>query len=221
MALDAFRAHQTQAKSYLDRIAQMDEAQIEKMATSEDGWGEDQRYVLGRSLVGGNVTGDIFENVTPGAIPFARPEITSEPARPDLSVELGGPWGFYAEFRRAHGLTNLPHPEPPEIALQGPETLVIPLWIRNRTGKAQEITISATLPPGWTAENGTGKFIVAAKQTAAPRVEVNLPAPADKPADKASKKVEPQEVTVRAEANGQVIGEVKLRVELRKRALPQ
>ncbi len=51
MALDAFRAHQTQAKSYLDRIAQMDEAQIEKMATSEDGWGEDQRYVLGRSLV--------------------------------------------------------------------------------------------------------------------------------------------------------------------------
>src|SRR6266852_8590616 len=31
MALDSFRAHQTQAKSYLDQIAQMDEAQIEKM----------------------------------------------------------------------------------------------------------------------------------------------------------------------------------------------
>ena len=98
---------------------------------------------------------------------------------------------------------------------------MIPLWIRNRTAKAQEITISAMLSAGWTAENGTGKFIVAAKQTAAPRVEVNLPAPADKPADKASKKVEPQEVTVRAEVNGQVIGEAKLRVELRKRALPQ
>ena len=41
------------------------------------------------------------------------------------------------------------------------------------------------------------------------------------PADKAGKKAEPQEVNVRAEANGQVIGEVKLRVELRKRALPQ
>src|SRR6201997_494665 len=54
MALDAFRAHQTQAKSYLDKIAQMDEAQIEKMATSEDGWGEDQHYVLGKSLVGGS-----------------------------------------------------------------------------------------------------------------------------------------------------------------------
>jgi len=221
MALDAFRAHQTQAKSYLDRIAQMDEAQIEKMATSEDGWGEDQHYVLGKSVVGGSLSGDIFEGITPGAVAFARAEIAPEPARPDLSIELGGPWSFYAEFRRAHGLTNLPHPEPPEIALQGPGSLVIPLWIRNRTAKAQEITISATLPAGWTAENGTGKFTVAAKQTAASRVEVNLPAPAEKPSDKTPKKAEPQEVTVRAEANGQVIGEAKLRVELRKRALPQ
>lgn len=221
MALDAFRAHQTQAKSYLDRIAQMDEAQIEKMATSEDGWGEDQHYVLGKSVVGGSVTGDIFEAITPGAVPFARPEITPEPARADLSVELGGPWSFYTEFRRAHGLTNLPHPEPPEIALQGPGTLLIPLWIRNRTAKAQEVTISASLPAGWTAENGAGKFIVTAKQTAALRVEVSLPAPAEKPADKTAKKTEPQEVTVRAEGNGQSIGEVKLRVELRKRALPQ
>src|SRR5215472_11904565 len=63
MALDAFRAHQTQAKSYLDKIAQMDEAQIEKMATSDNGWGEDQHYVLGKSLVGGSVTGDIFEGI--------------------------------------------------------------------------------------------------------------------------------------------------------------
>jgi len=217
MALDAFRAHQTQAKSYLDKIAQMDEAQIEKIATSADGWGEDQHFVLGKSLVGGTVTGDIFEGITPGAIPYARTETSSEPARPDLSVELGGPWSFYAEFRRAHGLTNLPHPEPPEIALEGPGTLVIPLRILNQTAKPQDVTLSAALPAGWTAANGTGKFTAAAKQTSAARVEVNLPAPADKP----EKKAEPQEVAVRAEANGQVIGEVKLRVELRKRALPQ
>ena len=218
MALDAFRAHQTQAKSYLDKIAQMDEAQIEKMATSENGWGEDQHFVLGKSAVGGSVTGDILENITPGAIPSTRPEVTAEPTRPDLSIELAGSWGFYAEFRRAHGLTNLPHLEPPEIALQGPGTLVIPLWIRNRTAKTQEITLSAVLPTGWTVENGTGKFTVAARQTAAARVEVNLPAP---PAEKDAKKAETQDVTIRAEANGQVIGEAKLRVELRKRALPQ
>ncbi|HET9995451.1 MAG TPA: PIG-L family deacetylase [Candidatus Acidoferrum sp.] len=217
MALESFRAHQTQAKSYLDKIAQMDEAQIEKMATSDNGWGEDQHYVLGKSLVGGSVTGDMFEGISPGAIPFVRAEVSSEAARPELSVELDGPWSFYADFRRAHGLTNLPHPEPPEIALQAPGTLVIPLWLRNRTAKTQEITLTATLPSGWTTQNGTGRCSVAARQMAAGRIEVNLPTIAEN----APKKTEPQEVTVRAEANGQRIGEVKLRVELRKRALPQ
>jgi biopolymer transport protein ExbD len=58
---------------------------------------------------------------------------------------------------------------------------------------------------------------VASKQVAAARIEVNLPAPTES----AAKKTEPQEVSIRAEANGQVIGEAKLRVDLRKRALPQ
>jgi len=217
MALDSFRSHQTQAKSFLDTLAQMDEAQIEKMATSDGGWTDAQHFVLGKSLVGGSVSGDIFEGITPAAIPFARPEVLPEPSQQDLSVELDGPWSYYAEFRRAHGLTHLPHPEPAEIALQAPGTLVIPLWIRNRTAKGQEITVTAALPAGWTAQSGIGKFSVAAKQVAAARLEVNLPAMAEN----GPKKLEAQEVTVRVESNGQNIGEVKLRVELRKRALPQ
>src|SRR5437588_4733284 len=217
MGLDSFRANQTQAKSFLDKVAQMDETQIEKMATSSSCWTEALHFVLGKSLVGGSVTGDIFEGVTPGAIPFARPEVSAEPARPELSVELGGPYSFYAEFRRAHGLMNLPNAEPPEIALQAPGTMMIPLWVRNRTAKTQEITLSTVLPAGWTAQSGTGKLMVAAKQVASTRVEVNLPAPAEKSAPKA----EPQEVTVHADSNGQSVGEIKLRVELRKRALPQ
>jgi len=217
MALDSFRAHRTQAKSYLDKIGQMDEAQIEKLATSEDGWGEDQHFVLGKSLVGGSVTGDIFEGITPGAVPFARPEVSNEPAKSDLSVELAGPWSFYAEFRRAHALTHLPHPEPPEIALEAPGTLVVPLWIRNSTTKSQVVTLSTTLPAGWTAQSGTGKFIVAPQQVAAARIEVSLPALPENAANKSA----PQEISVRAEANGKLIGEAKLRVELRKHTLPQ
>jgi len=217
VALDSFRAHQTQAKSFLDKIAQMDEAQIEKMATSDDAWTEALHFVLGKSLVGGSLTGDVFDGVTPGAIPFARSDVAPEPARPDLSVELGGPWSFYSEFRRAHALASLPHPEPPEIALQVPGTLVIPLWVHNRTAKTQEITVSAVLPAGWTAESGTGKFTVGAKQVAAARIEVNLPALVENNA----KKPEPQEISVHAESRAQSIGEIKLRVELRKRALPQ
>ena len=217
MALDSFRSHQTQAKSFLDTLSQMDEAQIEKMATSDGGWTDAQHFVLGKSLVGGSGSGDIFEGITPGAIPFTRPELLPEPSRPDLSVELDGPWSYYAEFRRAHGLTHLPHPEPPEIALQAPGTLVIPLWLRNRTAKTQEITLTAALPAGWAMQSGTGKFSVAAKQAAAARLEVNLPALAEN----APKKLEAQEITVHAESNGQSLGDLKLRVELRKRALPQ
>src|ERR1700687_3952010 len=217
MALDSLRPHQTQAKSFLDKIAQMDEAQIEKFATSDGGWTDTLHFVLGKSLVGSSVAGDVFDGITPGAIPFARPDVSPEPARPDLSGELGGPYSFYAEFRRAHGLTNLPHPEPPEIALQAPGTLVIPLWVRNRTTKTQEFTLSAVLPAGWTTQSGAGKFTVGGEQAAATRIEITLPALAENGA----KKQEPQEVSVHAESNGQSIGEIKLRVELRKRALPQ
>src|SRR6267378_1270638 len=217
MALDSFRSHQTQAKSFLDKLAQMDEAQIEKMATSDGGWTDALHFVLGKSLIGGSVTGDIFEAITPGAIPFARPAVSPEPARPELSVELGGPYSFYGEFRRAHGLTNLPHPEPPEIALQGHTTLVIPLSVRNRTGKTQEISLAASMPAGWTVQSGIGKFTVAAKQVAAARIEVLLPAVPENE----TKKSEPQEISVHANSNGQTIGEIKLRVEVRKRALPQ
>ena len=108
--------------------------------------------------MGGSESGDIFENVHADTIPFARPEAIAEPAQPEVSAGLAGTWSFYDEFRRAHGLTHLLHPEPPEIALQEGTTLVIPLWIRNRTAKTQEITLSAALPSGWTAESGTGKF---------------------------------------------------------------
>src|SRR5229473_7098069 len=88
MSLDSFRAHQTQAKSFLDKIAQMDEAQIEKMATADGGWTDALHFVLGKSLVGGSVTGDVFDGITPGSLPFARPEVSPELARPELSVEL-------------------------------------------------------------------------------------------------------------------------------------
>jgi LmbE family N-acetylglucosaminyl deacetylase len=216
-ALESFRAHQTQAKGFLDSISKMDEAQIEKMVLSDGGWGDALHFVLGKSVVGGTLTGDIFEGITPGAIPFARPEVSAVPPLPELSAELAGTWDFYANFRRAHGLTHLPHPEPPEIALQAPGSLVIPLWLRNQTTSPHEVKLSVVLPTGWSVQSGDGRFSVAAKQTAAARVEVNIPAIAETP----TKKQEPQEVTVRAESNGQPIGVVKLRVELRKRALPQ
>jgi hypothetical protein len=217
MALESFREHQTQAKSYLDSIAKLDEAQIEKMATAPGGWGEAQHFVLGKSLVGGSVKGDIFQGIAPGAIAFSPPAFAAELSRPELSVALAGTWGFYTDFRLAHGLAHLPHPEPPEIALQAPGTIVIPLWLRNQTAAAKDILLTATLPPGWTLQSGAGTFSIPAKQVVAARIEINFPALPEN----GSKKAAPEEVTVRAESGGQSIGVAAIRVELRKKALPQ
>jgi LmbE family N-acetylglucosaminyl deacetylase len=217
VALESFRRHETQAKGFIDSLAKMDEAQIEKMVTSDSFWSSGISFVCGKSLVGGSVTGDIFEGITTGAIRFARPEVALAPAQPEISVELAGPWSYYAEFRSAHGLTHLPHPEPPEIAQQAGGTFVIPLWLHNQTTESKEFTLSVKLPAGWSLQTGSLKFTIGPKQTGAARVEMNLPVLSDPP----PKNPEPQEVSVHAESNGQAVGDVKIRVELRKRALPE
>lgn len=216
-SLDAFRVHQTQAKSFADRLDKMDDAAIEKMMQA-DGWADEQHFVLGKSLVGGGVTSPIFENINSDPIAFHREPFTAgESSGSDLSVELAGPWHFYAEFRAAHGLRHLPHPEPPEIALQAGTSLVIPLWVRNPTTEKKEFTLSVDLPTGWTVASGAGKFVAGAKQTAGTRVEINLPGLADEKKAREDAK----EVTVRAEAGGKNVGTVKMKVELRKKALPE
>jgi hypothetical protein len=101
--------------------------------------------------------------------------------------------------------------------LQAGTSLVIPLWVHNPTGASREVTLSADLPAGWTVANGAGKFVVASKQTVPARIEINLPGLADPK----KTKEDAREVIVRAESNGASVGVVKLRVELRKRALPE
>lgn len=216
VALNEFLMHETQARQFSSQLAGMTDAQIEKMAAGE-GWHNAISFVLGKSLVGGTTTGDIFEGIKPGPIAFVRPAVVPAPQEPEFFVELAGPWKFYGDFRREHALTHLPHPVPPEIALQGGTTLVIPLLVHNATSEAKEFTLAADLPAGWTLQSGAGEFSLAPRQTGSARVEIGLPAVPDN----SSKKPELQEVTIRADANGQPIGGVKLRVEVRARALPE
>jgi LmbE family N-acetylglucosaminyl deacetylase len=214
MALDSFRLHETQAKGFIDSLANMDDAQLEKLATSE--WTDALQFVRGRTLVGGSLTGDIFEGITPEAAAFAPPERAAKVSSTSVSATLGGPWSFYDDFRRAHGLLKLPHPEPPEMALQYGTILIVPLWLRNPLATSQKIKFSAVLPAGWSAQSGAETVLVGAKQVAAARIEIALPAAPDD-----GKKKELQEVTINAESEGQSIGVIKIRVELRKKALPE
>jgi len=218
IALESFRAHETQAKGFIDSLAKMSEADIEKRyASSEDGWGESLQFVFGKALVGGSVTGDIFEGITPGPIAFVPRAGGPAKSPAGVSVELGGPWSFYREFLHAHGLEHLPQAETPEIAVQAGGALQVPLWVRNATGAAQEVTLTGTVPQGWSVTSGAGRYSVPAGDAAALRIEISVPGLS--PSGQAPK--EASEITVRAEANGQTAGTVRLRVALRKRALPQ
>ena len=63
--------------------------------------------VFGKSHVRSTITGDIFEGIERGPVPFVpvhgyRPEQDA-----GLSIELGGPWSFYREFWKAHELEQL------------------------------------------------------------------------------------------------------------------
>ncbi len=94
------------------------------------------RFIFGKSLVGGNATGDVFEGITATPIGYSRPH-GYEPSAAALALELGGPWAFYRSFWP-------------------------PLIIRNDTDTAKQVTLHASLPAGWTEKPEATVYTVAA-----------------------------------------------------------
>jgi hypothetical protein len=106
------------------------------------------RLWLGKSHVPSLSAGDVFEGVTSAAIPFAPPASQTPQPSTGVAVNLGGPWGFYRDFWREHGLTSLENLRP-EIAVQPNDTLTIPLKVRNNSLQSTTVTASVVLPTGW------------------------------------------------------------------------
>lgn len=217
VAIESFKSHETQAKGYIDTLSKESEEDLQKQATDpQGGWGSEQSFVFGKSVVGGSPTGDMFENVTSAAAPAAQRAAVPAPSANELTVELGGAWSFYDEFKRAHGLENLPHINEPEIGVQAGGPLEIPIWVRNTTGESKIVELTVTGPSGWTTSAGAGPYKIAPGLLASLNVEIMTPAA---PISETSKDM--SEVTVTATSNGKQIGVIKLNVMLRKRALPQ
>jgi LmbE family N-acetylglucosaminyl deacetylase len=121
------------------------------------------RLIFGKSLVGGTVTGDIFEGVRPAPIPFAPIRGYQPEAHEGLSLELGGPWQFYRDFWKAHNIEHLAQLLPtPEVSIQAGATLHIPLLIRNDSSDPVEVTLSADLPQNFTEKSGSARYPVEA-----------------------------------------------------------
>ncbi len=218
VALESFRAHESQAKEYLDSIAKMSEQEIEKQATDpQGGWGDEQKFILGKSLVGGSVTGDIFENTSASPTAAVLHALPSPAVLTHPSIELGGPWSFYRDFRLAHGLERLPQLDVPEIAITTGGLLEIPVWLRNPTSAEQNVKLTVTVPAGWTVKSGADLYSLRPDEVGAVTIEIAVP----QLSVSETKSKETSEVSVNGESSGQSVGTIKLHVQLRAHALPQ
>ena len=210
VALEAFEVHETQAKSYIESIKKTTAQQNDPVASDAvKGWTRDQHFVLARSLIGGEVTDDVFENINSATQESANP--------PVVAVELGGSWKFYRDFRRAHNLDRLPQIRLPEIAVTEGKTLDIPILLSNSTKGVRDIVLSAVIPGGWSVESGATRYTIAPGETVATTIRVALPPTAA--SDPPSK--ETQDVSINAESDGKQLNSIRLRVQLRQHALPQ
>jgi LmbE family N-acetylglucosaminyl deacetylase len=213
LGLAQARYYRSQFKSFADMVDRGDEKELEKIVVrNKNFWSDPLPFIFGKSLVKSSVTGDIFEGITPGAIPFARIEGYRSERREGVSLELGGPWSFYQDFRRAHDLDSLPLATTPEIGLEAGKPLLIPLRIENGGAEPRDVMLSVALPAGWSEQSGSGRYTVPAGQFVP--VQVNV-----MPSGKASDEL--YEVVCKIEANGATSGSVRLRVKLRPHALPQ
>lgn len=212
LALDAFRNHRTQYRSFIERLDAMDEQQL---AGQVSNWGQPMQLILGRSNAGGTTTGDIFEGITPGRIVFTAPAKPAGTLTRELSVTLGGPWVFYERFRRAHGLENLPKAATPEISIKRGGTLTIPLELHNHTDTAGSVKATVTLPEGWKMQNGAANPV---EQSVDPQGDYYLQMLIDAPQTAANGM---QEIQCRVESGGKTLASITLLVRLAAGGLPQ
>ncbi len=170
-------------------------------------------FVLAKSLVGGVATADIMDRVGSGQIPFApvRGYRPTENA-PGLWMELGQGWAFYSRFYPAHNLDVMPLLLAPELGVGSGQHFPVMLLLHNTTDKPVTIHLQTQLPQGWMVDSTSAQHAhpwPMSDFTAAPHddlpVRIRLVAPR-------LAKSEWQTITWTADADGQRVGPVSLRV---------
>lgn len=118
--------------------------------------------IFGKSLVGGSITGDVFQNISSSTLPFT-PAAGYQPDQPSgLTFAIGDPWLFYARFNKAHNLDTVARLMPaPEIAASRGESLLIDLLACNHNAQSAEIAITSNLPAGWADQTAFTRYPVA------------------------------------------------------------
>ena len=127
-------------------------------------------------------------------------------------MELGQGWAFYRRFYPAHDLDVMPGLLAPEIGVGSGAHFPVTLLVRNNTDKDVAVNLRTQLPPGWMVD-GTSpqhdhpwemRTFTAAAHDDLP-IRIRLVAPA-------LQKSQWEAITWTADAGGQQIGPVTLRV---------
>ncbi len=161
------------------------------------------KLILGKSLVKTSRTGDVFEGVVPGPIAFHPTTGYRSQPRHGLAIELGGPWGFYRRFYRAHDLDHMENLVSPEAGIPSDGTLSLPVTIRNDTSAAAKVTLTATAPEGWNVTSGPAIYPVGPHGSYPTRIVFAAPAGTRPPW---------QTLTIHAESEGKTVGSIPFRV---------
>lgn len=183
------------------------EGDLGKQAIAKQDFSEFEQpvhLIYGKSVVNGSVTGDVFEGIKAGPVPFAPVHGYQTQSQQGLTLEVGGPWAFYRAFWQAHNLERIAQLIPvPERAVEWSGTLYAPLLIHNAATNPVEVTLTVILPKGWSERSGSARYSVRPGETYP--VQSVLVAPA-------SGEVGWQEISWKAEADGRTIGSVTARV---------
>jgi LmbE family N-acetylglucosaminyl deacetylase len=217
LAFDAIKPHMTQFGEFIQSSEKMNEEQLSKMIDDPDfGWPEPETLIFGKSYYVSKPTDDVFANLEGKT---ADCFLTGGLQRPPESTfaKLDGPWSFYEEFRKAHCLQNLPVADPSEIGVKSGSLLSVPVTVDHDDKKILDITISGEVPQGWKLIGGAGKFLLPAEARTNLCVEIATPTLTEEEL----KKAKSQPVTVRVEAEGKNVGDIKINVLLKASALPQ
>jgi hypothetical protein len=172
------------------------------------GFNYPDRLIFGKSLVGGSITGDVFQHIASGPIPYAPVADYVREAPKGLALKLEGPWAFYEQFWKAHDLERLAKLIPvPEVSITAGETLHIPLRLTNLTKTSEDFVLTPMLPSGWHDRTRYFHYPVAPGESYP--VDAALVAPTD-----GNRRW--QEISWKAEAGGRQIGSVTMRVYVSK-----
>jgi LmbE family N-acetylglucosaminyl deacetylase len=165
------------------------------------------QLILGKSVVGGSVTGDVFEGTVPDPMAFAPVKGYRPETHTGLSLELGGQFSFYRKFWAAHNIERLAELMPvQEMGVTPGGDLPVPLVIHNYTDSHAPIDLTVELPSGWTERVGSGQYPVQANDQYP--VEAMLTAPPQ------GKVGEWQQITWHARSAGREIGAITIKVYL-------